>query len=190
MNDLSQMQAVSSPRLSDAGLLAAFPEAKEIVPALIKELTEKRSALVQCICDELTLIYAQSEDKVYRHHWRVWLMLHEGEELEKVDRKLSRLHRLENKIDGKPAPLGNLSDSMIEAANAIPITNIVGEPNQRSLCICPLHDDHKPSMRIYTKQNRAWCYVCNDGGDPIKLYTLMNGCDFKTAVRELSGGLS
>ena len=169
-------------------------DTKQIVPALIDELSSKRKVLVRYIGDQLALINSESEDEVYRHFWRLWLMLGEGEELQEVDRKLARLHRLKNKIDGKSAPEGKLSDDMIEAARAVPITDVVGEPIRRSgnnyLCSCPLHDDHKPSMRIYADQNRAWCYVCNDGGDVIKLHMLMNGCDFKTTVRELAGGVA
>jgi len=32
---------------------------------------------------------------------------------------------------------------------------------------CPIHDDVHPSMHIYTKQKRWWCFVCGTGGDVI-----------------------
>lgn len=165
-------------------------DAREIVSALIDELTNKRESLVQRIGDELARITAGSEDEAYRHFWRVWLMLNGGEELQEVDRKLAYQHRLQRDIDGKPAPHGTLTDELIEAARGVPITDIVGEPARGCVCICPLHDDSRPSMRIYTEQNRAWCYVCNDGGDPIKLRMLMTGSDFQGAVRELAGGVA
>jgi hypothetical protein len=180
-------------RPTGAELIAIFPEAKQIVPALIKELNARRKALVLYIGDAIALVNAESDDEIYRYFWKLWLMLNEGEELQAQDRKLLQLYRLQNIIDGKPAPIGMLPDSLIEAARAVPVTDIVGEPMRRSgkdyLLVCPLHEDHDPSMRIYVEQNRAWCYVCNDGGDSIKLCMLINDYDFKTAVTELARGV-
>ncbi len=187
----SFIESAKQKKLTDAELFNVFPEEKQIVPALITELGGKRKTLVLYIGRELAAIKAQSKDKFYRYFWRRWLMLNEGEELQEVDRKLAHLHRLLNQIQGKPAPKGQLPDDMVEAARTVPITDIIGELVRRSgkdyLCVCPLHEDHDPSMRVYVEQNRAWCYVCHDGGDSIKLHMLISGCDFKTAVRELAG---
>lgn len=182
---------IACPKLSDTEAIAIFPEAEQIVPALIKELTIQHKLLIRYIAKALKDINAESEDEIFRYFWRRWLSLNEGEELQILERKLARLCRLQNIIDGKPAPKGMLSDDMIETARAVPITDILGEPMRHSgkdyVCLCVLHDDHSPSMRVYTEQNRAWCYVCNNGGDSIKLYMLITGCDFKTAVKELAG---
>ena len=178
-------------KLSDKELLGIFPEGRQIIPGLIKELVAIRKTLVTYIGDELALINAQSEDEAFRYYWTHWLILSEGQQLQELDVKLARLYRLQNIIEGKPVPSGKLSDDAIEAARAIAITDIVGEPVRRSgrdyLCICPMHDDRDPSLRVYSEQNRAWCYSCNDGGDSIKFYMLINGCDFKAAVTELAG---
>ena len=176
-----------APKLTDTELLAIFPEAIQIILALIKELTIQRKLLIKYIAKALQDINTESEDEIYRYFWRRWLSLNEGAELQEVERKLARLRRLQNIIDGKPAPKGMLPDDMIEAARAVPITDIIGEPVRRNLCLCPMHEDHSPSMRVYTEQNRAWCYVCDNGGDSIQLYLLITGSDFKTAVKELAG---
>ena len=176
-----------APKLTDTELLAIFPEAIQIILALIKELTIQRKLLIKYIAKALQDINTESEDEIYRYFWRRWLSLNEGAELQEVERKLARLRRLQNIIDGKPAPKGMLPDDMIEAARAVPITDIIGEPVRRNLCLCPMHEDHSPSMRVYTEQNRAWCYVCDNGGDSIQLYMLITGSDFKTAVKELAG---
>jgi DNA primase len=188
-NDIQQV------RLSDTEVVAIFPEAKQIVPALIKELNSKRKALVLFIGNQLAVIKAESKDEVYRYFWRLWLMLNEGNELQEVDSKLARLNRLLRIIQGKPTPKGTLPDDMVQAAREVPIEGLLDQQTFRRsgynfTALCPLHDDHDPSLRIYKEQNRAWCYVCNDGGDSIKLYMLMNGCDFKTAVMELAGGVA
>lgn len=178
-------------RLTNPELIAIFPEAKQIIAALIKELAAKCEALVLYIGNELVAIKAESKDEFYHYFWRLWLMLNEGEELQETERKLARLNRLQNVINGKPVPGGMLPDGMVAAARAVPITDILGTPLKRSgkdyVCLCPLHDDHSPSMRVYVEQNRAWCYVCDDGGDTLRLYMLTNGFDFKTAVQELAG---
>jgi hypothetical protein len=183
---------VAATKLTDAEVLATFPEAKQIVPDLIEELNDRRKELVTYIGDELTAIKAASKDEVYRHFWRLWLMLNEGEELQAVDSKLARLNRLLRIMQGKPAPKGALPDDMVQAAREVPIESLLDQQTFRGngynfTALCPLHDDHDPSLRIYKEQNRAWCYVCNDGGDSIKLYMLMSACDFKTAVHELAG---
>lgn len=180
------------PKQTDSQAIATFHvEAKKIVPALIKEKAARRKVLVQLIGDSIALINAESDDETYRYFWKLWLSLNEGEELQKVDRELARLHRLQNMIDGKPVPKGMLPNDLLEAARTVPITEIIGEPVRRSgkdyLCVCPLHEDHDPSMRVYAEQNRAWCFVCNDGGDSIRLYMLINECNFKTAATELAG---
>jgi hypothetical protein len=181
----------SGIRLTDSELIAIFPEAKQIIAALIKELAAKCEVLVLYIGKELAAIKAESQDEFYRYFWRLWLMLNAGEELQETERKLARLKRLQNVINGKPAPRGMLPDDMVASARAVPITDILDTPLKRSgkgyVCLCPLHDDHSPSMRVYVEQNRAWCYVCDDGGDTLRLYMLMNGFDFKTAVQELAG---
>ncbi|HET9173877.1 MAG TPA: CHC2 zinc finger domain-containing protein [Candidatus Saccharimonadales bacterium] len=177
----------AATKLTGVELISIFPEAKQIVPALTRELDSKRQALVLYIGKELAAIKAQSKDEVYRYFWRLWLMLNEGEELQETERKLGRLNQLQRVIDGKPVPKGQLPDNLIEAARNVPITEVVGEPVRRNLCICPLHDDHAPSLRIYADQNRAWCYGCNQGGNSIDLYMAVNDCDFKTAVRQLVG---
>ena len=176
-----------APKLTDTQLLAIFPEAIQIILALIKELTIQRKLLIKYIAKALQDINTESEDEIFRYFWRRWLSLNEGAELQEVERKLARLHRLQNIIDGKPAPKGMLPDDMVEAARAVPITDIIGEPVRLNLCLCPMHEDHSPSMRVYTEQNRAWCYVCDNGGDSIQLYMLITGSDFKTAVKELAG---
>ncbi len=32
-------------------------------------------------------------------------------------------------------------------------------------CLCPFHDDHNPSMRVYPERQSFRCWSCNEGGD-------------------------
>lgn len=43
------------------------------------------------------------------------------------------------------------------------------------LTSCPAHEDRDPSLRIYTDTNSFYCFSCAQGGDAIKLYSLITG---------------
>jgi hypothetical protein len=180
------------PKLTDTELLATFPEAKQIVPDLIKELASKRKVLVTSIGDGLALINAQSEDEVFIYFWTLWVMLNEGEELQAVDVKLARLYRLQNVIEGKPAPKGMLSDDIIETARNYPIQDLFDIKFRRSgnrlVGLCPFHTEKSPSFYVFLKQNNAHCFGCQKSTDSIGAYMELNDCDFKTAVTALAGG--
>lgn len=41
--------------------------------------------------------------------------------------------------------------------------------------ICPLHDDHKPSLQIDAELGLFYCFPCQVGGDVVTLYRLASG---------------
>ena len=45
-----------------------------------------------------------------------------------------------------------------------------GFTTKKHLCICPFHNDTKPSMRVY--QNSFYCFSCCTGGDVVKFVAL------------------
>ena len=191
MLDSTQLPAELQVSYSEKELLEIFPEAKQIVPDLIKELTAKRKELVTYIGDEIALIHAESDDEVYWYFWELWLMLNEGEKLQAIDIKLARLYRLQNTIEGKPAPKGRLSDDVIEAARNYPIQDLFDIVFRRSgnrlVGSCPYHDEKTGSFFIFLKTNTARCFGCGKSQDSIGAYMELNGCDFKTAVTTLGG---
>jgi DNA primase len=48
---------------------------------------------------------------------------------------------------------------------------------------CPWHEDKTPSMAVYRRDSRAWCYSCNRGGDVLDITALFIKRDTKEAVR-------
>jgi len=57
----------------------------------------------------------------------------------------------------------------------------------KALCFSPLRDDgRKPSFSVDNDKNLWFDFVLGEGGDVIKLYMLMNNCDFRTAIKELN----
>lgn len=64
-------------------------------------------------------------------------------------------------------------------------------PGQYMLsCLCPLpgHEDRNPSFWIWDTRQLCGCHACGDKRRPmdiINLHMALNGCDIKTAIRDL-----
>lgn len=56
---------------------------------------------------------------------------------------------------------------------------------RRHRALCFLHDDHHPSLVFSTEKNLWWCFVCGDGGGPVKLVQAYLGLPFVEACRWL-----
>jgi DNA primase len=54
------------------------------------------------------------------------------------------------------------------------------------LTTCPWHDDRRPSLTVHPGRNRAHCFVCNRGADPIGWLQEQQGLSFREAVEELA----
>lgn len=51
--------------------------------------------------------------------------------------------------------------------------------------LCPWHDDHDPSLRIYEEEPHHHCFSCGFHGDVLDLIQKQDGCDFREAKRQL-----
>jgi DNA primase catalytic core len=51
--------------------------------------------------------------------------------------------------------------------------------------ICPFHEDDDPSLSVNPEKNLWNCFGCGTGGDPIRFVELIDGVDFKEAVKRL-----
>ena len=56
----------------------------------------------------------------------------------------------------------------------------------RYVCLCPFHDDHKPSFQVDPNRQRYHCYVCDLHGDAIDFVMRKTGCSFPEAVEMLA----
>ncbi|MCD8136538.1 MAG: CHC2 zinc finger domain-containing protein [Parabacteroides gordonii] len=58
--------------------------------------------------------------------------------------------------------------------------------------LCPFHTDRHPSFHVNVELQYYKCFACGEGGDLFKFVQKMEGCDFRTALKMLSGwyGLS
>ena len=62
--------------------------------------------------------------------------------------------------------------------------------DRQGRCICPFHNDRRPSMKIYPHDRGYYCFSCGSGGDVIKfvshLYGLDNGSAAKKIIEDFS----
>jgi DNA primase len=178
--------------LNNEQLIEAFPEAKQIILSLLKDMKQQHATIVTVIADQLAELKSESSDESYQYFWRQWLGLTLGEELQAIERHIARLHRQLRYIKGTPSPEGTITDDMIQAARDVPVEDLLNQSFRRSghnlIGICPFHDERTPSFHVYTQENRGWCFGCNRGGDSIAIYMLKNDCGFKDAVSALVGG--
>lgn len=178
-------------KLTQAELFSIFPEAKYIVPDLLKEFMQQHDSLVNTITNNLSELKKDTTDEFDYFFWRTWLKLTIVQDLVELDRHIACLSRHLRFINGKPNNASQLSEDQIDAARCVPIESLVDGQFRKSgrdlVCICPLHDEKTPSFHIYTSQNRAWCFGCNQGGDSIWLVMMMHEYSFKNAVISLTG---
>ena len=86
----------------------------------------------------------------------------------------------------------------VDQARAVSIVEVAarlgcGEPKKQGRELvtgCPLHEDSDPSLRMDVNRGVWFCDPCGEGGDGIRLYLRARRVDFKTAVKELAGGMA
>lgn len=54
-------------------------------------------------------------------------------------------------------------------------------------CLCPFHQDKRPSMKIYPDGKGYYCFSCGSGGDPIKFVARYRDVGNYEAAKELAG---
>lgn len=177
-------------RLTDKEILAAFPEASEILPAKLSEFSQLQSTTERIIKIRLSSV-ASITDDFSRWFWRRWIELNEGEELAEINKQITRLRRQLRILRGLPLPKGTLTDEIIQSAREVPVESLFNQQFRRAgstlVGLCSFHEERTPSFHIYPKENRGWCFGCNQGGDVIGITMKLNNCGFKEAVTLLAG---
>lgn len=181
----------SSKSYTNAELLEIFPEARELIPALIKEYSEQRRELVRAIAKEYRYIMTNSNE-IFRYFWTLWLKLTQVKDLLELDKKIIYLRSFLQPTINNPQQSNRITDNQIEDARAIPIESLLNQEFRRSgsnlVGRCPFHDENTPSFYIYVQENRGWCFGCNKGGDAIDIVMRLHDLNFRDAVQYLVGG--
>jgi DNA primase len=88
-------------------------------------------------------------------------------------------------------PMRN-NDDKERVRDASDIVRIIGEhvalkPKGREfVCLCPFHDDHKPSMTVVPAKQIFHCFVCQTGGDVFSFVEKYHKMDFREALEYLA----
>ncbi len=83
-------------------------------------------------------------------------------------------------------------DSVSEIKSRLPIEDLVGQYCQLTkkgrnfVCLCPFHHDKRPSMLVSPDKGIAYCFPCQKGGDIFSFYQLIEGVDFRQALKDLA----
>jgi DNA primase len=80
---------------------------------------------------------------------------------------------------------------VIDRLEATPIEGVaehLGLRVERHKCLCPWHEDSRPSLTFNTYKNRYRCYVCDAHGGVIDLVRHIRNCGFREACQWLDGG--
>ncbi len=167
------------PEAAPAARRAAKSKIKELKSAIggLHDFRELWTRDIQKINFKLQPAYiAYLDDLISR--------LHEGyeKEIKKYTWELTYLDNLRGTKEG--VARGNAVTALdVERARGYPIGNLL--KIQGGQAMCPFHDDHKPSLKIY-RDNHAYCFACGQRADSIDVYMQLSGADFKTAVRYLA----
>lgn len=81
-----------------------------------------------------------------------------------------------------------------QAVGELPIVEVVEHfggrkvslKGEKGQCLCPLHEDKRPSFSVDTAKNAWYCFSCGKGGGPVQFVMEQLGCDWQEAVRALA----
>jgi hypothetical protein len=99
-------------------------------------------------------------------------------EINYIEKELKRVKNYEN-----PRVENDLSE-----IKAIPIESILeyfGSRKRGKQWICPIHNEHTPSLYMYTNTNSFNCFGCHVGGTVIDLVMGVKQCTFQEAIEFL-----
>ena len=62
--------------------------------------------------------------------------------------------------------------------------------DRQGRCLCPFHNDRKPSMKIYPNDRGYYCFSCGSGGDVITFVSRLYGLDNESSASKMIEDLS
>jgi hypothetical protein len=102
--------------------------------------------------------------------------------------KPSSPHQVQNGNSSEPNG-STLSERIKSSINVRDYVSQYVELSPAGIGLCPFHDDHHPSFAVNAEGNYWHCFAGCGGGSIIDFWMRWQGCDFKTAIRELAGML-
>lgn len=92
---------------------------------------------------------------------------------QKKHMKMNTSNFLHGKAENKP-PILKVYEMLCENPHMKP-------SGRAKVCLCPFHEDRKPSFALYEDTNSYYCFTCGEKGDSFDLIEKLLGHDFATA---------
>lgn len=77
-----------------------------------------------------------------------------------------------------------ITDEQIARAKSCPIKDYIKTSNNKAVCI--FHSEKTPSLHIYPKTNKFYCFSCHKNGTVIDIVMQLEGLNFVEAVKRLA----
>ncbi len=180
VQQLKEEHKFSLRGIQESHMLKTFPQAKGMVKTYITTIKQKLSLLLPTEQDleNQRNICSDKEKKLDLLTRYIIEVYFPRQEL------LSKLNLYESMLrwSGGAEEYHNID---LIKAKSVPINMIIQFKN--FLAPCLWHNDRHPSMRYYQKENKVWCFSCNQGGDGIDVYQKIHNVSVLQAIQELSG---
>lgn len=185
-----QQELRSTLPKTDTGWLQIFPEAKKIIPEIIRKWEEKAGSARVLVKKALLAINEKSTEE-NRWFWRevIKYTFLPVKELAEAKRHIRRLRlALPNRKKMSRVATWQSELQRAKEVDIVHIAEAFGLKLRRSggkyFALCPHHNERTPSFCIYPPA-RYYCFGCGAKGDQISLVQIMAGCSFKEAVNKL-----
>ena len=160
---------------------SAFPEGKQIVASLLKNVDSQINAIEKQYKD----IYLNKDyDEFTKEFIVIAINTFHLKDLTEKQKKLRRYQAIYSDRE--------YDNSNLEIAKAYPILDLftpekIKRTSGRSFCCCPMHGEKTASFCIYHKTNTFYCFGCHKGGDTITLVSEIHQIGFKDALKYIGG---
>ena len=191
LDEVEKQWRGSQSRFTDEFLLETFPEVLEDIPAMLEELSQKRSALMSDIVERLEPYTGRSDiDSMFaRECVKHFLVV----ELLRLEGSITFLERLVHHNDPAPSKYSShFAPDEIQRARDMSIIDVaerlIGELRKMGksfLARCPFHEEKTPSFHLYADSNRFHCFGCASSGDVIDLVQKILGLSFPQTISYL-----
>lgn len=177
-------------KLTPAEELLIFEPSLQLLQSKIAEWKEVELIAKNELKEKLRTAHESNLDEVSLTLVREWLKVAHGTEVVTAQRHIGRINHLLSLLT-MPEVGGSYTEKL-ERARSVPLFDLVAphttlkHRGRLFVGFCPLHSENSPSFTIYPNQNRAWCFGCQKGGDPIAIAQLLLGYGFREAVEYLS----
>jgi hypothetical protein len=165
-------------------LAQTYPEAREYLENKVAEQDEeivKLNELEKYV--NTAKIYRKPEHRRTKYIRLTMIEMDKQKLIQQVEFNESIIDAIKSK-GRKRTPKGALSESDIQNAKAVPITNYI-EFRRDSKAKCIWHSERSGSMHYYPKTNTVHCFGGGQSGDVVDVIQQLNGVEFRDAVRFL-----